>query len=175
MIAGMASIHGCIGAVDPVRTFGTPEQKERFLPEAGQRPGPVRLRPDRAGGRLGPHRPAHHGRPRRRRLRPQRREAVHHQRRPRPHGRRRGADRRQAGRAGGRSAGRRRTSISASRRYGLYALRQAYNNGLIFKDFRVPQGQPAQAAGRRRPDHRLPRPEPRPAVAVCRGGRAACA
>src|SRR6516164_1231314 len=26
MIAGMASIHGCIGAVDPVRTFGTPEQ-----------------------------------------------------------------------------------------------------------------------------------------------------
>jgi alkylation response protein AidB-like acyl-CoA dehydrogenase len=33
MIAGMASIHGCIGAVDPVRTFGTPEQKGRFLPK----------------------------------------------------------------------------------------------------------------------------------------------
>jgi alkylation response protein AidB-like acyl-CoA dehydrogenase len=33
MIAGMASIHGCIGAVDPVRTFGTPQQKERFLPK----------------------------------------------------------------------------------------------------------------------------------------------
>jgi alkylation response protein AidB-like acyl-CoA dehydrogenase len=33
MIAGMASIHGCIGAVDPVRTFGTPNQKERFLPK----------------------------------------------------------------------------------------------------------------------------------------------
>lgn len=33
MIAGMASIHGCIGAVDPLRTFGTPEQKERFLPK----------------------------------------------------------------------------------------------------------------------------------------------
>src|SRR3954452_15803846 len=32
MVAGMASVHGCIGAVDPVRTFGTPEQKERFLP-----------------------------------------------------------------------------------------------------------------------------------------------
>ncbi|MEX0867260.1 MAG: acyl-CoA dehydrogenase family protein [Pirellulales bacterium] len=31
-IAGLASVHGCIGAVDPVRTFGTPEQKERFLP-----------------------------------------------------------------------------------------------------------------------------------------------
>jgi alkylation response protein AidB-like acyl-CoA dehydrogenase len=31
-IAGMASVHGCIGAVDPVRTFGTDEQKRRFLP-----------------------------------------------------------------------------------------------------------------------------------------------
>ncbi len=33
MVAGLASVHGCIGAVDPVRTFGTPEQKERFLPK----------------------------------------------------------------------------------------------------------------------------------------------
>jgi alkylation response protein AidB-like acyl-CoA dehydrogenase len=32
MIAGLASIHGCIGAVDPVRTFGTAEQKQFFLP-----------------------------------------------------------------------------------------------------------------------------------------------
>ncbi|MDZ4779302.1 MAG: acyl-CoA dehydrogenase family protein [Planctomycetia bacterium] len=32
-IAGLASVHGCIGAVDPVRTFGTPEQKERYLPK----------------------------------------------------------------------------------------------------------------------------------------------
>lgn len=32
MTAGLASVHGCIGAVDPVRTFGTPEQKARFLP-----------------------------------------------------------------------------------------------------------------------------------------------
>lgn len=32
-IAGLASVHGCIGAVDPVRSFGTPEQKQRFLPE----------------------------------------------------------------------------------------------------------------------------------------------
>jgi len=31
-IAGLASVHGCIGAVDPVKTFGTPEQKQRFLP-----------------------------------------------------------------------------------------------------------------------------------------------
>ncbi|MBL8797159.1 MAG: acyl-CoA/acyl-ACP dehydrogenase, partial [Planctomycetia bacterium] len=33
MTAGLASVHGCIGAVDPVRTFGTPEQKQRFLPQ----------------------------------------------------------------------------------------------------------------------------------------------
>jgi alkylation response protein AidB-like acyl-CoA dehydrogenase len=33
MIAGLASIHGCIGAVDPVRTFGTAEQKQTFLPK----------------------------------------------------------------------------------------------------------------------------------------------
>jgi alkylation response protein AidB-like acyl-CoA dehydrogenase len=33
MIAGLASIHGCIGAVDPVRTFGNAEQKARFLPK----------------------------------------------------------------------------------------------------------------------------------------------
>ncbi len=32
MIGGLASVHGCIGAVDPVRTFGNPEQKSRFLP-----------------------------------------------------------------------------------------------------------------------------------------------
>lgn len=31
-VAGMASVHGCIGGVDPVRTFGTPEQKREFLP-----------------------------------------------------------------------------------------------------------------------------------------------
>lgn len=33
MTAGLASVHGCIGAVDPVRTFGSPEQQARFLPK----------------------------------------------------------------------------------------------------------------------------------------------
>jgi alkylation response protein AidB-like acyl-CoA dehydrogenase len=32
-IAGLASVHGCIGAVDPVRTFGNDEQKRRWLPK----------------------------------------------------------------------------------------------------------------------------------------------
>ncbi len=31
-IAGLASVHGCIGAVDPVSTFGNEEQKQRHLP-----------------------------------------------------------------------------------------------------------------------------------------------
>jgi alkylation response protein AidB-like acyl-CoA dehydrogenase len=31
-VAGLASVHGCIGAVDPVRTFGNAQQKQRFLP-----------------------------------------------------------------------------------------------------------------------------------------------
>jgi len=32
MVAGLASVHGCIGAVDPVRSFGNMEQKARLLP-----------------------------------------------------------------------------------------------------------------------------------------------
>ena len=31
--AGLASVHGCIGAVDPCRTFGNEEQKKQFLPK----------------------------------------------------------------------------------------------------------------------------------------------
>src|SRR5271155_187901 len=30
--AGLASVHGCIGAVDPVQSFGTEDQKKRLLP-----------------------------------------------------------------------------------------------------------------------------------------------
>lgn len=32
MVSGLASVHQCIGAVDPIQTFGTEEQKQRFLP-----------------------------------------------------------------------------------------------------------------------------------------------
>lgn len=32
-VSGLASVHGCIGAVDPLRTFGNEEQKQRFLPD----------------------------------------------------------------------------------------------------------------------------------------------
>ena len=61
MTAGLASVHGCIGAVDPVRTFGNAEQKRRFLPKLAERRGPVRLCPDRAVGRFRPDGPADHG------------------------------------------------------------------------------------------------------------------
>ena len=47
-IAGLASVHGCIGAVDPVRTFGNTEQKQRFLPGLadGSRLSAVSASPD---------------------------------------------------------------------------------------------------------------------------------
>ncbi len=32
MTSALASVHGCIGAVDPLRTFGSDEQKQRLLP-----------------------------------------------------------------------------------------------------------------------------------------------
>ncbi len=82
-VAGLASVHGCIGAVDPVRTFGNPEQKAAVPARPGQRQAAVGLRPDRAERRQRPDGPANHGRPRWRLLRRQRREAVHHQRRAR--------------------------------------------------------------------------------------------
>ena len=31
-LAGLASVHGCVGAVDPLHGMGTPDQKRRFLP-----------------------------------------------------------------------------------------------------------------------------------------------
>lgn len=54
MIAGLASIHGCIGAVDPVRTFGTYEQKRIFLPRlaSGERLSGFALTEPAAGSDL---------------------------------------------------------------------------------------------------------------------------
>ena len=53
-VAGMASVHGCIGAVDPVRTFGTAEQKQRFLPKlaSGERLSAFALTEPGAGSDL---------------------------------------------------------------------------------------------------------------------------
>jgi alkylation response protein AidB-like acyl-CoA dehydrogenase len=53
-VAGLASVHGCIGAVDPVRTFGTPEQKQRWLPKlaSGERLSAFALTEPGAGSDL---------------------------------------------------------------------------------------------------------------------------
>jgi alkylation response protein AidB-like acyl-CoA dehydrogenase len=53
-LSGLASVHGCIGAVDPVRTFGTREQKERYLPllASGQRLSAFALTEPGAGSDL---------------------------------------------------------------------------------------------------------------------------
>ena len=112
-VAGLASVHGCIGAVDPVRTFGTPEQKQRFLPDlaSGKRLSAFALTEPGAGSDLTALQ--HAGRKGRRRVRRQRREAVHHQRRARPHDRPGVPDRQAPGRADRRSARRKRTSSSS--------------------------------------------------------------
>jgi alkylation response protein AidB-like acyl-CoA dehydrogenase len=53
-IAGMASVHGCIGAVDPVRSFGNAEQKKKYLPllASGQRLSAFALTEPNAGSDL---------------------------------------------------------------------------------------------------------------------------
>ena len=53
-IAGLASVHGCIGAVDPVVTFGTEDQRQRFLPKlaSGERLSAFALTEPAAGSDL---------------------------------------------------------------------------------------------------------------------------
>ncbi|MEK6237360.1 MAG: acyl-CoA/acyl-ACP dehydrogenase, partial [Planctomycetales bacterium] len=52
--AGLASVHGCIGAVDPIRTFATPEQKQKYLPRlaSGERLSAFALTEPGAGSDL---------------------------------------------------------------------------------------------------------------------------
>ncbi|TWT46906.1 acyl-CoA dehydrogenase family protein [Botrimarina hoheduenensis] len=53
-IAGLASIHGCIGAVDPVKTFGDEAQRRRWLPRlaSGERLSAFALTEPGAGSDL---------------------------------------------------------------------------------------------------------------------------
>jgi len=52
--AGLASVHGCIGAVDPLRAFGSEEQKKRLLPRlaSGERLSAFALTEPQAGSDL---------------------------------------------------------------------------------------------------------------------------
>ena len=175
MVAGLASVHGCIGAVDPLRTFGTPEQKAALPAEAGQRRDALRLRPDRARRRLRPDRPAHHGR---RSSATTTRSPARSCSSPTPS-------------PAARSAwscmldGKPAVLIAdlppqENEQFQIVPLRPVRPAARVQQRPALQQlpraaGEPAEAADRRRPDHRLPRPEPRPAVAVRRRRRHACA
>ena len=54
LVAALSSVHGCIGAVDPVRTFGNAEQKARLLPQlaSGQKLSAFALTEPGAGSDL---------------------------------------------------------------------------------------------------------------------------
>ena len=136
-VAGLASVHGCIGAVDPVRTFGSPEQKRRFLPKlaSGERLSGFALTEPGAGSDLTALKT--------------RAELV-------------GGDYVVNGEKlfitnaiAGRTIGlvcliddkpavliadlpEHEDEHFQTVNYGLYALKHSYNNGLTFKDFRVP-------------------------------------
>lgn len=53
-VAGTASVHGCIGAVDPLLAFGSPQQKQNFLPRlaSGERISAFALTEPGAGSDL---------------------------------------------------------------------------------------------------------------------------
>ncbi len=55
-------------------------------------------------------------------------------------------------------------------KYGLYALKHTHNNGLVFRDFRVPRENLLDPEARRRVDDRLPRAQPRARGAVRQRG-----
>jgi alkylation response protein AidB-like acyl-CoA dehydrogenase len=136
-VAGLASVHGCIGAVDPVRTFGTPALKERYLPllASGRRLSAFALTEPGAGSDLTALKTtavldgdsyvvngeklfitnAVPGRTIGLVCRIDDRPAVLIADLPEEE-----------------------TQSFTMNRYGLYALRRAHNNGLVFRDFRVP-------------------------------------
>lgn len=136
-VSGLGSVHGCIGAVDPVRTFGSAEQKQRLLPKlaSGERLSAFALTEPGAGSDL---------------------TAL------RTVARRDGDSFVVNGEklfitnvVPGRTIGlvcllegkpavlicdlpNRETEHFQFRRYGLYALKHTWNQGMIFRDFRVP-------------------------------------
>lgn len=137
-VAGLASVHGCIGAVDPVRSFGSPQQKSRFLPKLadGTRLSAFALTEPGAGSDLTALKTT----------------AVLEGDHYVVNGEKLFITNAVPGRTIGLVC-----KIDGSpsvlivdlpeeenesfhlKRYGLYALRSAHNNGLVFKNFRVPK------------------------------------
>ncbi|MBA3484627.1 MAG: acyl-CoA/acyl-ACP dehydrogenase, partial [Pirellulales bacterium] len=136
-IAGLASVHGCIGAVDPVRTFGNDEQRQRFLPglASGERLSAFALTEPGAGSDLTALKTT----------------AV----RDGDHYIVNGEKLFITNVVPGRTIGlvcliegkpavlvvelpREENEHFQLRKYGLYALKHTYNRGIVFRDFRVP-------------------------------------
>lgn len=137
-VAGLASVHGCIGAVDPVRTFGNAEQKSRLLPTlaSGRRLSAFALTEPAAGSDLTALRTT------------ARLEGDHYV----VDGEKLFITNAIPGRMIGLVClieGRPAVLIAdlpdqedetfQIKSYGLYALKHSYNNGLVFRGFRVPK------------------------------------
>jgi len=136
-VAGLASVHGCIGAVDPVRIFGNEEQKKRYLPKlaSGERLSAFALTEPGAGSDLTA-------------LKTEARlEGDHYV----VNGEKLFITNVVPGRTVGLVCliDRRPAVLVVDlpeeenenfqlKKYGLYAIRGAYNRGIIFKDFHVP-------------------------------------
>jgi alkylation response protein AidB-like acyl-CoA dehydrogenase len=137
-VAGLASVHGCIGAVDPVRTFGDEEQKRRFLPKlaSGEKLSGFALTEPGAGSDLTALNTT------------ARLEGDHYV----VNGEKLFITNAVPGRTVGLvcliddkpavlvcDLPERENENFQLTTYGLYALKHTYNNGLIFKDFHVPK------------------------------------
>jgi alkylation response protein AidB-like acyl-CoA dehydrogenase len=136
-VAGLASVHGCIGAVDPVRSFGDEHQRERFLPKlaSGEALSAFALTEPGAGSDLTALRTT----------------AVLDGDEYIVNGEKLFITNAVPGRTIGlvcKIDGKpsvlivdlpeHETESFRINRYGLYALRRAHNNGLVFRNFRVP-------------------------------------
>lgn len=136
-VAGLASVHGCIGAVDPVRTFGTEAQKARYLPllASGRRLSAFALTEPGAGSDLTALKTT----------------AVRDGDSYVVNGEKLFITNAVPGRTIGlvcriddvpavliADLPESETETFFMKRYGLYALRRAHNNGLVFRNFRVP-------------------------------------
>jgi alkylation response protein AidB-like acyl-CoA dehydrogenase len=137
-VAGLASVHGCIGAVDPVRAFGSPSQKAKYLPllASGKRLSAFALTEPCAGSDLTA-------------LKTEAKlDGDHYV----VNGEKLFITNAIAGRTIGlvclidkkpavliADLPDQENAEFQTKRYGLYALKHSYNNGLVFKDFKVPK------------------------------------
>ena len=137
-IAGLASVHGCIGAVDPLRTFGNEAQKKQYLPllASGEKLSAFALTEPCAGSDLTALRTT------------AKLEGDYYV----VNGEKLFITNVVPGRTVGLVCvidGKPAVLIAdlppeenehfQIKKYGLYALRQSYNQGLLFKDFKVPK------------------------------------